>query len=96
MVMAGLFPLKSQKTMTKSHIKHRARQELKRIRRQELGMSIAEFAELLNVSWYTVQAWEGGQRNVIAPTMLSLWWNGNLEASRIAGKIFQKAFEGWP
>jgi DNA-binding transcriptional regulator YiaG len=75
-------------------IQLRARKELKHIRRHDLGMSVMEFAELLNVSWHTVKAWESGQRNIIAPTMLSLWWNGNLEASRIAGRIFQKAFEG--
>ena len=74
-------------------VQHRARQELKRIRR-ESGMSVYQFAELLNMSWHTVKAWEGGQRSVIAPTMLSLWWNDNIQASIIAERIFQAAFEG--
>ena len=75
-------------------VQHRARQELKRIRRQELCISVMDFAELLNVSWHTVKAWESGHRNIIAPTMLSLWWNDNIQASIIAERIFQAAFEG--
>ena len=77
-----------------NNLQHRARQELKRIRRQELKMGVDEFADLLHVSWHTVKAWEGGQRAVIGPTLLNLWWNNNIQASIVAERIFQAAFEG--
>lgn len=73
-------------------VQYRAMQELKAIRR-ECRMSMDEFAKLLNVSWHTVKAWEGGQRNIIAPTLLGICWGPSINAALIANKIFQAAFD---
>ena len=72
----------------------RAQHEINRIR-CEMGLSQAEFGELMGVSQKTISNWEIGSKSPIfhRGSMLYIWWNGSIKAARIAGRIMQAAFK---
>jgi len=71
----------------------RAQHEINQIR-WEMGLSQAEFGELMGVAQTTISKWETGSKSPIFQrgSMLYIWWRGPIKAARIAGRIIQAAF----
>lgn len=71
----------------------RAQHEINEIR-FELGLSQAEFGELMGVAQTTISKWETGSKSPIFQrgSLLYIWFRGPIKAARIANRIMQAAF----